>query len=105
MIVDISGYSYSGKGAVMDVLRFEMGFSVPEDVSVVGYDDVQLASWTSYDLTTVRQPVDKMVSETIAILMARIEQGNSALRNVELDGSLIVRGSAKIQEGWDHERV
>lgn len=91
--------------AVMDVLRFEMGFSVPEDVSVVGYDDVQLASWTSYDLTTVRQPVDKMVSETIAILMARIEQGNSALRNVELDGSLIVRGSAKIQEGWDHERV
>ena len=91
--------------AVMDVLRFELGLSVPDDVSVVGYDDVQLASWTSYDLTTVRQPVNKMVSETIAILMARIEQGHSQLRNVELDGSLIVRGSAKIQEGWEDAGV
>ena len=91
--------------AVMDVLRFELGLSVPDDVSVVGYDDVQLASWTSYDLTTVRQPVNRMISETIAILMARIEQGNSKLRNVELDGALIVRGSARIQEGWEHEGV
>ena len=82
-----------------------MGFSVPDDVSVVGYDDVQLSIWTSYNLTTVRQPVNKMVSETIAILMARIEQGYSKLRNVELDGSLIVRGSAKIQKGWNHEGV
>jgi hypothetical protein len=46
-----------------------------------------------------------MVSEAIAILMARIEQGDGKLRNVELDGSLIVRGSAKIQKGWNHEGV
>ena len=89
--------------AVMDVLRFELGLSIPGDVSVVGYDDVQLASWASYDLTTVRQPLNKMVGEVIAMLMARIEHGDTKLRNEALDGPLIVRGSAKIPKGWKHE--
>lgn len=42
--------------AVMDTLRFELGLNVPGDVSVVGYDDVAVAAWPTYDLTTVRQP-------------------------------------------------
>ncbi len=48
--------------AVMDVLRFELGLTVPQDVSVVGYDDVALSAWSSYDLTTVRQPSNRMVA-------------------------------------------
>ena len=35
--------------AVMDTLRSELGITVPEQVSVVGYDDVPAASWPSYD--------------------------------------------------------
>ena len=59
--------------AVMDTLRFELGLSVPGDVSVVGYDDVPLAAWGAYDLTTVRQPLNRMVDATVDTLLAQID--------------------------------
>jgi DNA-binding LacI/PurR family transcriptional regulator len=84
--------------AVLDVLRFELALRVPEDVSLVGYDDVPLASWPAYDLTTIRQPVDAMVDATVESLVRRIE-GEHQPRKVRLPGPLIVRGSARIPEG------
>ncbi|TMM49471.1 LacI family DNA-binding transcriptional regulator [Sulfitobacter sabulilitoris] len=86
--------------AVMDVLRFELGLRIPQDVSVVGYDDVTLASWPSFNLTTVRQPANRMVSETVSILLSRIDDKNAEPRRVALDGPLIVRGSARLPKGW-----
>ena len=85
---------------VMDVLRHELGLSVPGDVSVVGYDDAAPAAWPSYDLTTVRQPANRMVAETVDILLSKIEDPGAQPRRVEIDGPLIVRGSARIPEGW-----
>jgi DNA-binding LacI/PurR family transcriptional regulator len=41
---------------------------VPDDISVIGFDDVPMASWPSYELTTVRQPIAQMVDETAKIL-------------------------------------
>lgn len=86
--------------AVMDVLRFELDLSVPGDVSVVGYDDVTLSAWPSYDLTTVRQPAGQMVSATIDILMDRLADPDTTPRRVALDGPLVLRGSARIPKGW-----
>ncbi|WP_299622439.1 LacI family DNA-binding transcriptional regulator [uncultured Tateyamaria sp.] len=86
--------------AVMDVLRFELGLSVPSDVSVVGYDDVTLSAWPSYDLTTVRQPAGQMVTATIDILMDRLADPDTKPRRVALDGPLVLRGSARIPKGW-----
>jgi DNA-binding LacI/PurR family transcriptional regulator len=80
--------------AVMDMLRFDLGLSVPGDVSVVGYDDVPLASWPAYDLTTIRQPVRRMVDATVDALIAQIE-GDGVPRKLQIDGALIIRGSAR----------
>ena len=80
--------------AVIDVLRFELGLRVPEDVSVVGFDDVPPASWPSYNLTTYRQPVDQMVAETVAMLIAKIGAERAEPRQIVLEGGLIIRGSA-----------
>lgn len=91
--------------AVMDTLRFELGLNVPGDVSVVGYDDVTVASWPAYDLTTVRQPANRMVSETVDILLSKIERPDAEARRVEIDGPLILRGSARIPEGWKDEGI
>lgn len=86
--------------AVMDTLRFELGLNVPDDVSVIGYDDVPIAAWKAYDLTTIRQPANRMVAETVEILLTKINDAGADPRRVEIDGPLIVRGSARIPEEW-----
>jgi DNA-binding LacI/PurR family transcriptional regulator len=78
--------------AVMDTLRYELGLLVPDDVSVIGYDDVPLAGWPSYSLTTIRQPVRRMVEATVDILLNQIE-GETAPSRIRIDGPLIERGS------------
>lgn len=85
--------------AVMDELRFSLGLSIPGDVSVIGYDDVPMASWPSYALTTIRQPVDRMVEATVDALLDQIE-GRSAPGKTRIDGPLIVRNSARVPEGY-----
>jgi LacI family transcriptional regulator len=85
--------------AVMDVLRFEFGLAVPQDVSVVGYDDVTLSKWPSYDLTTVRQPANRMVAATVDVLMARLDEDDMNPRRVVIDGPLMIRGSARKPQG------
>jgi DNA-binding LacI/PurR family transcriptional regulator len=86
--------------AVMDVLRFELGMRVPDDVSVIGYDDVPMAEWPSYRLTTLRQPVNRMVNATVDTLLSFIEDGDRTPRKMRIDGPLIVRDSALKPEGW-----
>ncbi len=85
--------------AVMDVLRFELGLRVPLDVSVVGYDDVTLSKWPSYDLTTVRQPANRMVAATVDVLMARLDEDDRTPKRVAIDGPLMIRGSARKPQG------
>ena len=82
--------------AVMDVIRFELGIKIPEQVSVVGYDDVPVAAWPAYSLSTVRQPAKRMVAETVSILIDCIENNSTIARRIEIDGPLIQRGSVKI---------
>ena len=81
--------------AVMDVLRFELGLKIPEDVAVVGYDDVPTAAWPAYDLTTVRQPANRLVLETVSILLGQIEGDDPEPRRLAIDGPLIERGSTR----------
>ncbi len=85
---------------VIDVLRHELGLSVPGDVSVVGYDDVPMAGWAAYDLTTLRQPSGQMVARTVEMLLERIGSPDVAARKEMIEGDLILRGSARVPEGW-----
>ncbi|MBT0585595.1 LacI family DNA-binding transcriptional regulator [Alteromonas oceanisediminis] len=55
----------------------ECNLSVPKDISIVGFDGAEPASWQSYQLTTVSQPLERMADAAVDILMQRIE--NSAL--------------------------
>ena len=89
--------------AVMDVIRFELGLKIPEQVSVVGYDDVPVSSWPAYDLTTVRQPANRMVAETVSIILECIENPETKPLRIEIDGPLILRGSAKISDKSNKE--
>ncbi|MEL7026015.1 MAG: LacI family DNA-binding transcriptional regulator [Pseudomonadota bacterium] len=81
--------------AVMDTLRSDLGLSVPDDVAIVGYDDVAMASWPAYDLTTVRQPASKMVHAVIDILLTKIKDPAALAQKIEIAGPLIKRGSTR----------
>lgn len=83
--------------AVMDVLRSDLGVMVPDDVAVVGYDDVPMAAWAGYDLSTVRQPVGRMVDAVVDALMA-VLNGKTPLASREIDGALIIRSSSHKME-------
>ena len=82
---------------VLDTARREFGVSVPDDLSVIGFDDIPMASWSSYSLTTVRQPVRKMVAATIRILTDPdlTIHGTTAIMQ-RIPPSLVVRSSARI---------
>lgn len=69
------------------------GMSVPRDVSIVGYDDSPLMSFTDPPLTTLRQPVQSLARIAVAMLLAEI-RGEPATRSEMLvDPELVVRGS------------
>ncbi|WP_298885332.1 LacI family DNA-binding transcriptional regulator [uncultured Serinicoccus sp.] len=69
------------------------GRRVPEDVGVVGFDDVPLAEAAQPPLTTVRQPIRQMGREVADLLLDQID-GRSGPRHVLLPTTLRVRGSA-----------
>ncbi len=50
-----------------------LGVRVPEDVSLVGFDDLPMAAWETFELTTVRQPMEEMAHTAVELLLERIE--------------------------------
>lgn len=80
---------------VMDVLRHELGMSIPDDVAIAAFDDVPIADWPSYSLTSYRQPIDRMVAETVTTLMDRIEARNLEPRRLRVEGRLVIRNSTR----------
>ena len=95
--------------AVMDALREGLGLSVPQDVSIVGFDDVGPAQWPTYSITSFSQPVDAMIEATSETLFEAIEaavEGEAfEAETIELPGKLIVRRSSRTPPGtgatWD----
>jgi len=61
-------------------------------------DDVPMAGWPSYLLTTVRQPVDEMVARAVGALLRRIG-GEGGPEKIRVDGPLVIRRSARVPPG------
>lgn len=80
--------------AAMDVLRIELQLRVPQDVSVVGFDDVPQAAWGAYSLTTVVQSVVDMVDATVDLLQEQI-QHEAQPRNVVIPCRTVERRSVR----------
>ena len=73
----------------------ELGYRVPKDVSVVGFDDVPWASFSIPALTTVHQPFSRLGNEAAALLVRRISGESGPLTNMTLEMRLVARGSSK----------
>jgi LacI family transcriptional regulator len=69
------------------------GLRVPEDVSIVGFDDVEHATIVTPDLTTVRQPLAEMGRTAVSLLNRLLEGQSFETLHVELATRLVVRDS------------
>ncbi|MDB5921037.1 MAG: transcriptional regulator, LacI family [Massilia sp.] len=70
-----------------------MRISVPEDLWLVGYDDIDMACWDAFDLTTIRQPLNEMSQIAVDLLVKRIGGSTDAPSRTVLPNDLIIRGS------------
>jgi len=73
----------------------EAGLRVPEDVSVVGFDDIQSAAYQSPGLTTVRQPLREMGQIAAQSILRKIAspEANSAPKHIVVEPRLVIRGT------------
>jgi DNA-binding LacI/PurR family transcriptional regulator len=81
----------------MSVLR-EAGYLVPEDVSVMGFDDIEFAGIAFPPLTTVRQPLREMGATAAEVLIRKIEN-NETVANISVHPEFILRSSTCPLEG------
>lgn len=82
--------------AAMDTLRGALGLRIPEDVSVVGFDNVQQAAWGAYQLTTVEQNVNEMIEATVRMLLQQLENDAVTRDHSVIPARLVVRSSARV---------
>jgi DNA-binding LacI/PurR family transcriptional regulator len=83
--------------AVIDTLRHELNLSVPDDVSVISFDNVPQAAWSSYGLTSVAQSINKLVSATVELLTHPAPPEASVSRNVVVACELVERSSVAMR--------
>jgi LacI family transcriptional regulator len=73
----------------------EAGCSVPGDLAVVGYDDLEIARFTNPPLTTIAQPKKEIGVKAIELLVDRISRKDRAPSRLVLPPELIVRRSTQ----------
>lgn len=54
----------------MDAARLQFGLRIPQDISIIGFDDIEQAGWAAYALTTFAQPIDAIAEQTVALIAA-----------------------------------
>jgi DNA-binding LacI/PurR family transcriptional regulator len=79
----------------MDYARNMLGLRLPEDLSVIGFDDIPEASWGAYRLTTFQQSAEKQAREILRILDQRLANPSAVPIVTQLDVPLIMRDTVR----------
>lgn len=80
--------------SVIDCAK-ELGIDVPNELSVIGFDDIPEAAWSAYALTTLRLPVNSMIGATIRLLERTLATPTKPVTEI-FSPALVKRGSARI---------
>ena len=78
---------------VIDTLKYKLGIQVPEEVAVVGFDNISLSANHAYSITTYEQPIDQIVMQTIEQMNKWLEHSDEVI-SVKLPGKIVIRQSS-----------
>lgn len=78
----------------MDMAKYEYGLKIPQDIAVIGFDNIDATSWSPYSLTTFEQQIDKMLETTFYYLNKKLN-GEEISEGVKLfECKIVERTSA-----------
>jgi len=77
----------------------EAGISVPGDIGIVGFDDMPMASWAAYNLTTVRQPIGDIIVKAVELILSIVDKPNRMAETRLFACEGIVRGTLRPPAG------
>ncbi|OHT20613.1 LacI family DNA-binding transcriptional regulator [Edaphosphingomonas haloaromaticamans] len=91
----ICGNDQMAIGAI-DCAREAFKLKIPDDLSIVGFDGTAPASWSSYRVTSIRQPVRRMTEAAVSMLIERIENENTSAERRLFAGEFVRGASARL---------
>lgn len=75
----------------------EKGIAIPEELSIIGYDDIQIAKFMSPSLTTIHQPKYRLGQAAVETLLRKLDNSCDEAQVIQLEPTLVERGSVAIQ--------
>jgi len=73
----------------------EAGIRVPDQIGVIGFNDIAMAAWPSYRLTTIRQPIGDIINVAVDMITVMVESGTITAPSRRFSCSLVERGTLK----------
>lgn len=80
---------------VIDAIKNESNLKIPDDIAIIGFDDIPEASWKSYDLTTIHQPVGLMIEKSVKALFKLICEDNTEEIIEQVNTEIVIRKSTR----------
>ena len=77
----------------MDEARSVLGLNVPDDLSIVSFDGIGMSQFSSYELTTIRQPIGRMSEAAVRMITERVERPEQSHEKRVFEGAVIQGGS------------
>ena len=78
---------------LLNAAREKLGFRIPEDLAIIGFDDIEMARWPCFDLSTVRNPVDPAVDTILSLLESRFADPARRGKTIRLAPEFVSRGT------------
>jgi len=71
------------------------GLAVPEDIGIIGLNDMEMAAWENFNLTTIHQPVREIISSSVELIIAMLEDPERYPESRLFSCSIIERGTLR----------
>lgn len=71
------------------------GYRIPEDIGFIGFNDMAMAEWSAYNLTTIRQPIRDIIKSSIELVVSLVEEPGRALESRIFPCTVVERGTLK----------